>query len=170
MLIHLPLLGLIQFNNNGQTRAAHTIFACSLHVAGSHGILKFVCFVFFHVHTDYTGFRAIIRRHQVLNVLAGCSRDAMSAQREHVALVAKQSGGGNAGAETEAEPKREKGEALPHPGDEGSLRRWEKLLKSVDVNGGRWRSDVLSGGFHGGCSGRFRGGDGEGLVVPGNER
>lgn len=81
----------------------------------------------------------------------------MSARREHVALVAKQSGESSAGAETDAESKRQKGEGPPHPEDEGSLRRWEELLKSVDINGGRWRSDVLGGNFCGEGSERFRG-------------
>ena len=90
-------------------------------------------------------------------MLAACSRDAMSARREHVALAAKQknkkAGGGKAGpgaaAASSAEPDKDEAKPQPHPGDEGSLRRWEELLRSVDVNGGRWRSDVLGGGFVG---------------------
>ena len=107
---------------------------------------------------------------QVLDVLAACSRDAMSARREHVALVAKQKvAGGKAGPGGKAKPggkagpgakacpakpdeviDTDKAEAHPHPEDEDSLRRWEELLRSVDVNGGRWRSDVVDGGSFGG--------------------
>lgn len=81
-----------------------------------------------------------------------------------MALVAKQTGGSNTGGgggggKTDGKGEGEKGEAAPsppaptraHPEDEGSLRRWEELLKAVDVNGGRWRSDVLGVGFHGEC-------------------
>ncbi len=106
-------------------------------------------------------------------MLAGCSRDAMSARREHGALAmsmsAKQSavgkGGAKGGAKADAdadtdadaeEPKDKAGAEAPppphphpHPGDEGSLRRWEEILRSVDVSGGRWRPDMDSGGFDG---------------------
>lgn len=92
-------------------------------------------------------------------MLAACSRDAMSARREHVDFVTKQAGGAKAGpGASPAEPDKgkdedkEKAEAPPHPEDEGSLRRWEELLRSVDVNGGRLRSDynVVGGCFVGG--------------------
>lgn len=104
------------------------------------------------VDSTAAGFRT-----QVLNVLAGCSRDAMSARHEHVALVAKrQSSGGSKddakGAGVEHEGERD--EASPHPGDEGSLRRWEELLRSAHVNGGRWRPGVIDGGVASGeCGG-----------------
>ncbi|CAM9582652.1 unnamed protein product [Ectocarpus sp. 8 AP-2014] len=86
---------------------------------------------------------------KVLNVLAGCSRDAMSARQEHTTLFAKQQSGGDpkAGAKGGgAEHEGERDEASPHPGDEGSLRRWEELLRSAHVNGGRWRPGVIEGG------------------------
>lgn len=68
-------------------------------------------------------------------MLASGSRDAMNARREHAALLAKQQQQQSAELGTEPE--------ATHPGDEGSLRRWEELLRSADVNGGRWRSDVV---------------------------
>lgn len=96
-------------------------------------------------------------RTQVLNMLAGCSRDAMSARQEHTTLVAKQQSGGDskAGAKGgDAEHEGERDEASPHPGDEGSLRRWEELLRSSHVNGGRWRPGVIEGGVtNGECCG-----------------
>lgn len=105
-------------------------------------------------------------------MLVSCSRDAMSARREHVALEGKSASGGKSGKAGKADPGAagsvkgdeemdeeigEEGAVPPHPGDQGSLRRWEELLRSVDVNGGRWRSDMVGmvgGGFLGGCSGR----------------
>lgn len=93
-------------------------------------------------------------------MLASCSRDAVSARREHVALVAKQkAGGGKAGpggkaSPAEADKEKDRGkdndDVHPHPEDGDSLRRWLEMLGSVDVNGGRWRSDVVDGGFLGG--------------------
>ncbi|CAM9335501.1 unnamed protein product, partial [Scytosiphon promiscuus] len=101
---------------------------------------------------------------KVLCVLAGCSRKVMSVRSDHEALVARQQSEGGEGGKkdagkSEAEHEDEKGEARSperkasseqsaqsaqsaHPGDEESLRRWEELLRSVDVSGGRWRSDV----------------------------
>lgn len=105
-------------------------------------------------------------KHQVLDVLAACSRDAMSARREHVALVAEQKAGKGEDKDDDDDTGKDKGKgrekgkavSLPHPGDEGSLRRWEELLRSVDVNGGRWRSDVVGGGSAGGSSEHVSGG------------
>ncbi|CAN0554291.1 unnamed protein product [Ectocarpus sp. 12 AP-2014] len=86
---------------------------------------------------------------KVLNVLAGCSRDAMSARQEHTTLVSKQQSGGDSKGGAKgggAEHEGERDEVSPHPGDEGSLRRWEELLRSAHVNGGRWRPGVIEGG------------------------
>lgn len=93
-------------------------------------------------------------------MLAACSRDAMSARRKHVALVEKRGGGGGkacpgvaargSAGPPEKDTGHDKDQAPPHPGDEGSLRRWEELLRSVDVTGGRWRPDVVGGGIAGG--------------------
>ena len=76
-------------------------------------------------------------------MLASGSRDAMSARREHATLLAKQQQSAELEKELEA----------THPGDEGSLRRWEEVLRSADVNGGRWRSDLVGAD----STGRLRG-------------
>lgn len=84
----------------------------------------------------------------------------MSARQEHVTLLAEQdssdSGGGSkAGAiGGGVEHDGEKDKVSPHQGDEGSLRRWEELLRSAHVNGGRWRPGVIDGGVtNGECDG-----------------
>ena len=84
----------------------------------------------------------MVSDNQIVQVLAGCSRDAMSARRDHAAILAKQ--------QQQQKQKQQQqsadveiGSEATHPGDEGSLRRWEELLKSADAYGGRWRSDVV---------------------------
>ena len=72
----------------------------------------------------------------------------MSARREHATLLAKQQQNQQQQQQKQQQQQQQsvelgKESETRHPGDKGSLRRWEELLRSADVHGGRWRSDLV---------------------------
>lgn len=67
----------------------------------------------------------------------------MAARREHSCLCPRRKDGPQ---ESKSGPPIAAAKDVAHPEDEGSLSRWEELLRTTDGSGGRWQSGLVTGG------------------------